>query len=62
MQKICPREAITVDHNLAVIDYSKCDNCGLCATVCPKHLIKDSKVETLTEPVITSINGPTVKA
>ena len=37
--KICPEEAITVDSNLAVIDYSKCTSCGLCAQVCPKHLI-----------------------
>jgi len=49
-QKICPNDAITVSHNLAVIDYSKCDNCGLCATVCPKRLIKDSNVENLDEP------------
>ena len=61
-KKICPKDAITIDHNLAVIDYTKCDNCGLCATVCTKHLIKDSKVEHLGEPVVTSINGPTVKA
>ncbi len=37
--KICPHEAITVDGNLAVIDYEKCTNCGLCASVCPKKLI-----------------------
>ena len=50
-KKICPNDAITVEHNLAIIDYSKCDNCGLCATVCPKHLIKDSNVEKLPDPV-----------
>ena len=49
-QKICPNDAITVEHNLAVIDYTKCDNCGLCATACPKRLIKDSNVENLDEP------------
>ena len=54
--KNCPREAITVTNNLAVIDYSKCDNCGICATVCPKGLIKDSKVEDLGDP------KPVVKA
>ncbi len=41
-KKICPNEAITVDNNLATIDYSKCDSCGLCATVCPKKLIVDN--------------------
>ena len=40
--KICPEEAITIDGNLAVIDYEKCNSCGLCATVCPKHLIVDT--------------------
>ena len=47
---VCPKDAITVEKNLARIDYSKCDNCGLCATVCPKKLIKDSNVENLGEP------------
>ena len=46
-RKICPQEAITIENNLAIIDYSKCDSCGLCATVCTKKLIKDSKVEQL---------------
>ena len=46
-KRICPNGAITVENNLAVIDYSKCDSCGLCATVCPKKLIKDSNVENL---------------
>ena len=57
-KKICPHGAITVSNNLAVIDYSKCDNCGLCATVCPKHLIKDSNVENLPDPVVHSRNNP----
>ncbi len=42
--KICPEDAITIDGNLAVIDYQKCTACGLCATVCPRHLIV-SKIE-----------------
>ena len=42
------------------IDYSKCDNCGLCATVCPKKLIKDSKVETLDDPVVQPKNSPVI--
>ncbi len=46
-QKICPKGAITVEKNLAVIDYEKCDHCGLCTTVCPKKLINNIKVETL---------------
>jgi Fe-S-cluster-containing hydrogenase component 2 len=42
-KKICPNEAITIEKNLAIIDYSKCDSCGLCATVCPKKLIVNTK-------------------
>ena len=38
--KICPEQAISIENNLATIDYEKCQNCGLCATVCPKKLIR----------------------
>ena len=52
-------DAITVTKNLATIDYTKCDNCGLCATVCPKKLIKDSTVEHLPDPgLVHSRNNP----
>ena len=37
--KICPHDAIRIEKNLAVIDYSLCTSCGLCAAVCPKKLI-----------------------
>lgn len=43
--KICPQGAITMDKNLAKIDYSKCDGCGLCANACPKHMILDAKLQ-----------------
>ena len=43
--KICPKGAITIERNLATIDYSKCDACGLCATVCPKKMIQDAHLE-----------------
>jgi Na+-translocating ferredoxin:NAD+ oxidoreductase RNF subunit RnfB len=39
----CPVQAITVENNLARIDYSKCIDCGLCATVCPTKAIGDIK-------------------
>ncbi len=39
--KKCPHDAITMDDNLAVIDYAKCTNCGICAAVCPTHAIVD---------------------
>lgn len=40
-KKICPVDAITIENNLARIDYEKCINCGLCATVCPTKAILD---------------------
>jgi electron transport complex protein RnfB len=39
--KRCPHEAIRMDDNLAVIDYAKCTNCGICAAVCPTKAIVD---------------------
>ena len=41
-KKICPKGAITIDKNLAVIDYDKCDNCGLCVSVCPKKMVRNA--------------------
>jgi len=37
--KACPTGAITVNDNLASIDYDNCINCGKCADVCPRKLI-----------------------
>ena len=37
----CPEKAITVQDNLAVIDYSKCTGCGTCQSVCPAKCIVD---------------------
>ncbi len=39
-ENTCPHDAIKVEDNLAVIDYSKCTNCGECARVCPTHCIE----------------------
>lgn len=36
----CPHDAIHVKDNLAVIDYSKCTNCGKCVEVCPRKIIE----------------------
>ena len=38
-QKTCPNGAITVQDNLATIDYSLCTSCGACVEVCPVHCI-----------------------
>jgi Na+-translocating ferredoxin:NAD+ oxidoreductase subunit B len=38
-EKECPVQAITVENNLAKIDYGKCISCGKCAEVCPVKCI-----------------------
>ena len=40
-QKTCPNGAITVNDNLATIDYNLCTGCGECAKVCPVHCIHE---------------------
>ena len=37
--KQCEFGAITVEKNIAHIDYSKCTGCGKCAEKCPKKII-----------------------
>ncbi len=38
--KACEYDAITVEDNLASINYEKCTNCGKCAEVCPVKVIE----------------------
>ncbi|PLV60049.1 monomeric [FeFe] hydrogenase [Thermotoga sp. KOL6] len=38
-ENVCPRRAISIVDNRAQIDYSKCVNCGLCASACPYQAI-----------------------
>lgn len=38
-EKNCPKKAISVNNNLAVMDFDKCDDCGLCAEKCPRKSI-----------------------
>jgi Na+-translocating ferredoxin:NAD+ oxidoreductase RNF subunit RnfB len=37
--RTCPVGAITMQDNLAVIDFAKCDNCGKCVEKCPTKVI-----------------------
>ena len=39
-EKTCKFDAIHVVNNVAVIDYSKCRNCTMCAKACPKNAIE----------------------
>ncbi len=39
-ERVCESGAITVENNLAKIDYTKCTVCGKCAEKCPKKVIR----------------------
>ena len=39
-ERICKFDAIHVVNNVAVIDYSKCKNCTMCAKACPRNAIE----------------------
>ena len=38
-EKTCKKDAINVVGNLAIMDFDKCDDCGDCATKCPRKCI-----------------------
>ena len=40
-KKACPHDAITVENNLAYIDFNKCKLCRKCVLACPKGAIAD---------------------
>jgi Na+-translocating ferredoxin:NAD+ oxidoreductase RNF subunit RnfB len=39
-EKNCEAGAIAIDNFVATIDYDKCTGCGVCATKCPRHIIR----------------------
>ena len=43
--KNCPNEAVTVENNIASIDYEKCRGCGICKEKCPKKAIIECNEE-----------------
>jgi Na+-translocating ferredoxin:NAD+ oxidoreductase RNF subunit RnfB len=36
----CPRQCISLDTFIPIVDYSKCDSCGTCVTKCPSKVFK----------------------
>ena len=54
----CRRGAITHDEfHHAYIDKSKCVNCGLCATVCPRKLIVNLRAPKVETPVTEEVKA-----
>ncbi len=43
-ESVCPRKAVSIPQDIAVIDNSKCTGCGKCARVCPVQAIKISGI------------------
>ena len=39
-EKTCKFDAIHMEGNLPVIDYTKCKGCQMCAKACPRHIIE----------------------
>ena len=39
-EKVCPNSAVSVQNELAAVDYDKCTGCGLCAEACPTGSLK----------------------
>jgi len=37
--RVCPYDALSLDEGLAVMDYTRCQQCGLCVDQCPTHNI-----------------------
>ncbi len=38
-QKVCESDAVTIEGNVAYIDFEKCTGCGKCAEKCPRKII-----------------------
>ena len=47
----CPHGAITVENNLAQIDYDKCTGCGTCVESCPTGCLKNLVATVSTQNV-----------
>lgn len=52
-QKTCKFDAITIEDNLARIDYDKCKNCGMCVKECPTGAIVTLKPKKKAAPKMT---------
>lgn len=62
-QKVCKKEAITIENNLCYIDFTKCVACGLCVNECPTgaiHAVNFTPVKP--KPKVEATNTPATPA
>lgn len=59
--KECPFGAITIENNLAYIDYNKCKLCRKCVAVCPTHAIHELNFPPRKEKPADKPTAKTVK-
>lgn len=61
--KECPFEAITVENNLAYVDYNKCRLCRKCVSVCPTGAIHEVNFppRKITEDTVKPTAAPALK-
>jgi len=57
--KECPFDAITLENNLAYIDYNKCRLCRKCVLVCPTHAIHELNFPPRKEKPVASPKAQT---
>ncbi len=53
--RVCPKKAITMENNLACIDYSRCDGCGQCVKKCPTKCIVKVTTQVLPQKPVCSM-------
>ncbi len=54
-QKNCPFDAISIENNLAVIDYSKCKQCLVCTAKCPTKAISGDLTKRVKAKIIEDL-------
>ena len=61
-EKTCPFGAITVENNVAYIDFMKCKSCRKCVEVCPQHSIIDLNFPPLKKKETPAVETPKTEA
>ena len=61
-EKACPFDAIHVENNVAVIDYTKCKACKICTKVCPRNIISPVPTKEEKEKYAAAMKAKAEKA